>query len=280
MNRVLLVHDLMTDAKQTVKLIAKKILGRYREPVIASRVPVRTIKRLMRNNGLATFEQTPSWFYTAYERGDADPLTNYTLEYIRKNVPKDASILVTGCGTGIMLFHLLDAGFNTVHGFDLLDQCVSIANEVAKLGSYRTKIWNGDGLKQPRIDGNYDVILALHWVFSAWCNGNYGNPVVPYEEAKKPETRERLLRELLSRYIGHLNPGGLFVVELTDAVADYRVPTEGGAPGFTPDQIYPVRFTPEQVREVCEPLGMAVDSYSLGVSYGRQPRTVYRLRKS
>ena len=179
---------------------------------------------------------------------------------------------------GITLFNLLDGGLRTVHGFDLLPQCVSVATDVAKLGNYTTKIWQSDGFK-PQIDGKYDVILALHWVYSAWSNGNYGNPVIPYSEAKQPGTRERLLHGLLDQYVGHLNKDGLFIVELTDAVADYRVPTEGGAPGLTGDEIYPVRFTPEQFTRVCASVGMSVEAFYFGMSYGRQPRTTYWLRK-
>ena len=46
-----------------------------------------------------------SWFY-AFERKDQDPLTNYILHKIESEFDFNKSILITGCGTGIMVFHL------------------------------------------------------------------------------------------------------------------------------------------------------------------------------
>lgn len=246
--------------------------------VLKSRVSVSKIKGLIRKRGLALDESgNPSWFYTAYQRENSDPLTNYTLDFICKEVPKNSDLLITGCGTGIMLFFLIDQGFKNVEGFDYLDKCVLIANDIANLGGYSTRIWQDDGFR-PSLQKKYDLITALHWVFSAWM-GNYGNNAVSLEEAKSSVTRERLLVDFLSRYSPYLHPSGMFIVELTDAVADYRLPLDGGVKPIPLPDIYPVRYTPAQVSKCAEQCGLKVVSYNMCCSYGHQPRTSYIIKK-
>src|SRR5687767_4068141 len=153
------------DVGRALKNAVKRALGRKVERPLPSRVPVRTIKRMIREEGLAVAEGQPSWFYTAYERGTADPLTNFSLDYIVSSVPRDARILVTGCGTGITATYLADHGFRQVGGSDLLPECIAVANKVAALGGYdNLSFFVADGF-HPSLDGQYDVITALHWVF-------------------------------------------------------------------------------------------------------------------
>jgi len=245
---------------------------------LKSRVSVSKIRYLLRKRGLALDESGhPTWFYTALHRGDSDPLTNYTLDFICKEVPKDSRLLITGCGTGIMLFFLMDQGFKNVEGFDFLDKCVLVANDIAKLGGYNTKIRQDNGFK-PSLDKKYDLITAMHWVFSAWM-GNYGNNRIPLEDGMSPDTRERLLFDFFSKYSTHLNPGGMLIIELTDAVADYRVSSDGGVKGIPLSDIFPVRHTPDQVSKCAKMCGLSVVSYKMCCSYGHQPRTSYILRK-
>ena len=247
--------------------------------VIKSRVPVKKIKRLIRQNDCALSDSgEASWFYTAYERGDADPLTNFTLDYVCKEFPRDASILNTGCGTGIMLFYLMDQGFNNIEGFDYLEDCVLIANEIAQLGGYKTTIWQDDGFC-PKLKKKYDLILALHWVFSAWM-GNYGNDAVSLADARRPETRERLLVDFFSQYSPYLNPDGKLIIELTDAVADYRLPTDGKPLQIPLRDVYPIRHTMEQVSKCGKKCGLDIIEHNMCCSYGNQPRTNYIMRKS
>lgn len=250
-----------------------------RIPVLKSKVPPSTIRRLLRKRGLALDKDgRPSWFYTAYYRGDSDPLTNYTLDYICNNVPKDSNTLITGCGTGIMLFYLIDQGFTSVEGFDFLDECVQVANDIAHIGGYKTNIWQDDGF-HPTLKNKYHLITAMHWVFSAWM-GNYGNDATSLDKAKSSSTREKLLIEFLSKYTPHLHTDGLMIVELTDAVADYRLSFDSRANKFPLTDIYPVRHSPEQVSKCAEICGLKIDSYKMCCSYGHQPRTSYILRKS
>jgi hypothetical protein len=266
-----------SDARNLLKTFLFSIYYGRKETKLKSRVPVSKIKSLIRKRGLALNEKgEPTWFYTAYQRGDSDPLTNYTLDYICREVPKDSDILVTGCGTGIMLFFLIDQGFRNVEGFDFLNECVLVANDVAKLGGYNTSIWQDDGFN-PSLQKKYHAITAMHWVFSAWM-GNYGNDAVSVEKAKSTETRERLLVEFLSKYSPHLHPDGLMFVELTDAVADYRVPTDGTVEASLLPGIYPVRHTPEQVSKCAEQCCLKVVSYNMSC-FGHQPRTSYILKK-
>lgn len=264
------IERIKFDLYTSLRKIYRKLKGRG--PALKSKVDVAKIKKLMRKNGLAYDEiGNLSWFYKSYDRGDQDPLTNYTLNYICEKKEKNAQILVTGCGTGIMLFYFLDKGFKNVEGFDFLPECVSIANEIAKLGNYTTKVWKDDGFN-PSLEHKYDLITAMHWVFSAWM-GNYGNNKIPAEKAMAADFRELLLTEFFSKYSPNLNKDGILIVELTDAVADYRVLSE-----MNPS-VYPVRFTPDQVKKCAASCELEVIEYNLSLSYGHQPRTSYILRK-
>lgn len=266
------------DVRRVLRNAVKRAIGHEVERPLPSRVPVRAIRRMIREEGFALMNGEVSWFYTAYDRGTADPLTNYSLDLLVRTVPKNARILVTGCGTGITAAYLADHGFRQVEGSDLLPECIAVANRVAQMGRYdNLRFFVGDGF-DPSLDGVYDVITALHWVFSAWM-GNYGNTPADAERARAPEFRERLLVELLSRYVPHLAPGGQLLIELTDAVTDYRLPSDHRMGEYS-RQIYPVRHTPEQVERCAGAVGLAVVDKQLCVSYGHHPRTLYVLRKS
>lgn len=233
-------------------------------------------KAIVLNERLAiTTDRNLSWFYTAFDRNDADPLTNYLLRYVEEHVQRDARILVTGCGTGIMAFHLADSGYRNIEASDILEKCIRVANQLKNEFNYSAiNFFTDDGFC-PKISGTYDLITAVHWVFSAWM-GNYGNSAVenPYEKS----VREKLLDRLIGVYAPHLNVGGLFVIELTDAVADYRDPYDHSL-GVESLKIYPVRHSPEQVTAVAGKNGLEVVEKRLSVSYGHHPRTSYVLRK-
>jgi len=266
------------DTTRALKNALKRALRRKVEQPLPSRVPIRRIKRMIREEGLALTDGQPSWFYTAYERGTADPLTNFSLDYIVSSVPKSARVLVTGCGTGITATYLADHGFRQVDGSDLLRECIAVANKIAALGRYENlSFFVADGFN-PSLDGQYAVITALHWVFSAWM-GNYGNTPVDAEKASAPEYRERLLTELLSKYAPHLAVGGQMLIELTDAVTDYRLASDHQM-GEHSRRIYPVRHTPEQVEKCANAVGLMVADKKLCVSYGHHPRTLYILKKA
>jgi len=253
------------------------LLGRTPpQPVICSRVPVRTIRKFMKQRGLAFWNGDFSWWYTwALERGDTDPITNYAVGYLRENVPKDAPVLVTGCGTGIELFHFLESGFTRVEGFDCLQPCVDVANDVAKAGGYNTRVWLDDGFKPQGVTGTYDAILAHRWLFTAW-GGNYGNAPIPLAEAKTPAVREKVLTDFLSQYAPHLNAGGIIIFEVCDAVADYRISPDYGRPDA--DKIFAVRQTPEQVKKCAALTGFDVVDYKMTLN-NPNPTTCYILRK-
>lgn len=245
--------------------------------ILKSRIPVSKIKKMIYDRGLAFNEHGEvHWFYTAYDLGGPDSLTNYTLDFICKEIPKNASLLVTGCGTGRMLFYLMDQGFKNVEGFDYTEKCVLVANDIAKFGGYPAKIWHDNGLK-PSLQKKYDLITVMHWLFSAWA-GNYGNTSVSLQEARSPAIRERLLTEFLSNYVPFLNSNGLMIVELIDAVSDYRLPFDGRTKVSRAD-IYPVRHTPGQVDKCAKEYGLEVVSYKMSCTYGHHPRTSYVLKK-
>ena len=266
------------EIKASLKNIAKRLLKENRKDVrkVKHRYSVLNAKQIVIDENLALTDcKQPSWFYTAFERNDSDPLTNYSLRYIEEKVDKNAAVLVTGCGTGIMVFHLADSGFGNIEGIDLLDKCINIANKIKDRFNYSGVTFNVDDCLKPTLSGKYDLITALHWVFSAWM-GNYGNDTS--ENPFDPGVREELLTELLRNYSGQLNNGGLMIIELTDAVADYREAYDHPL-GLESRNIYPVRQTPEQVSKCASAVGLDVVEKKLCVSYGHQPRTTYILKK-
>ena len=266
------------DLKHALVGLVKRVAGQTpRAQHVKSRISSRRAKELVLEEKLAVTGDAPSWFYTAFERGDQDPLTNYTLDFIARALPRDARVLVTGCGTGIMAFHLADCGFREIVGFDLLPEAIAVANRLKDEWHYTQTTFRVDNGFAPTLDGMFDVITAMHWVFSAWA-GNYGNNALPLEEAKEPAVRERLLSDLLAAYAPHLNPSGVFIVELTDAVTDYRLPTDHRL-GDVSTTFYPVRHTPEQVERCARAHGLTVADRKLCVSYGHHPRTSYFLKK-
>jgi SAM-dependent methyltransferase len=232
------------------------------------------MKRLVLSEGFATTDAGElSWFYSAFDRGDADPLTNYTLSRVATTSVPSARVLVTGCGTGITAFWLADQGFGDVTGIDLLPECITVADKIRQAGGYEgVQFAVGDCLN-PDLAERYDVITALHWLFSAWM-GNYGNLPASFE----PEKRERHLSDFVAGYAPHLATGGRLLLELTDAVTDYRLPTDHPL-GDESVRIYPVRHTPEQVRSVARKHGLEVTDQQLCVSYGHHPRTMYELTR-
>jgi SAM-dependent methyltransferase len=268
-------HIAKTAVRRTFGLTVKKAPAR--ETKIKSSVPVFKIKRLLIKNGLAVMDGQPSWFYTAYERGDQDPLTNFALDYIVQNTSRDAKILVTGCGTGITTLYLADQGFRNIDAFDYLQQCVDIANDVAKMGKYDIKFYRDDGFQPQLGDKVYDVITALHWVFSAW-SGNYGNEPLAESRTADPQFREELLTSFFRQYAPHLSQGGRLIVELIDAVTDYRIPSDHFMGEYS-KRIYPVRHTPEQVAKSAAATGLKIIHKNLCVSYSHHPRTQYVLEK-
>lgn len=266
---------------RAAKSLAKLWLGRIRANPIKCRVSNWQAKAIVLRERLANVNGAASWFYYGIDRGGEDPLTNYELDHIVQNIPKQGRVLVTGCGTGITAFHLADCGYREVVGIDLLPQAIAVANLIKVKGEYRqTSFYQGDCFAPaiPATDEGFDLITALHWLFSAW-HGNYGNSPVSIDRAKDPKVREELLCQFLATWASHLKAGGVLVFETTDAVTDYRLESDHRL-GSKSAGIYPVRHTPEQVRRCSEAYGLRVYDQKLCVSYGHHPRTGYFLKKA
>jgi hypothetical protein len=268
------------ELRRTAVSLIRRALGRpaaASAPDAKQRYTERQAKAIVLDEGLAlTSAGEISWFYTAFERNAADPLTNFALAYIEAHVPKDARILVTGCGTGIMAFHLADHGFSRIEGRDLLEKCIRVANRMKQEFGYAAVSFAVDDCLKPKLDAEYDAITALHWLFSAWM-GNYGNAGT--DSPKSEAVRLRVLGEFLAAYAAHLARGGLLLFETTDAVADYRDPFDHPL-GEKSLDIYPVRHTPEQVARCAGAVGLDVIEKRIATSHaGHQPRTSYILRK-
>lgn len=274
--RLAFIYELKRNVKKNIKKLLRERVNQNPQ-FIKSKYSEIEAKKIVVDQGLGLVNGNQlSWFYTAFERDDKDPLTNFTLKFINENVERNKKILVTGCGTGIMVFHLADQGFKSVEGRDLLPECVKIASILKDKFDYaETNFLLDDGFK-PAQNGKYDVITALHWVFSAWM-GNYGNN--PIENPRDNDVRNKLLTDFFGEYQSMMNPGCLMFVELIDAVADYRDPFDHPM-GLESLNIYPVRFSPEQVAACGKVHGLELIEKRLSVSYGHQPRTTFVLRKN
>lgn len=104
----------------------------------------------------------------------------------------------------------------------------------------------------------------LHWLYSAWM-GNYGNAL------RESADRETLLSEFLAQYAEHIEAGGRMLIELIDAISDFREP---------PVDTYPIRHTHEQVVKCAAEFGLEVERKMFNSNYGHLPRMLYVLRKS
>jgi hypothetical protein len=160
-----------------------------------------------------------------------------------------------------MLFWLAQRGYTRIDGFDYLPNVVQAAQEIAALERLEVNLWQDDGF-QPKLTGNYDLILVLHWLYSAWM-GNYGN------QARR-ESREQLLNEFLAAYAPRIEKNGLLLLELIDAISDFREP---------PSEIYPIRHSADQVARCAGAVGLRIEKQMFNSNYGHLPRMLYCLRK-
>jgi len=227
-------------------------------------IPIRRAKKILRTNGLGFDDKgIPRWWYTAFDgRNTNDQLTQAELNYIINNIPKEADILVTGCGVGLTTIWLAQKGYTKIEGFDYLDNVVLSAKQIARLANVKIKYWQADGFK-PGLTKNYDCITALHWVYSAWM-GNYGNtPVVDGD-------REKILTQFLQQYSPHLNSGGVMLIELINAHLDYSYP---------PYNDYPIRQNFEQVRKAAELNNLFIKQIVTSLNGYRPSVILYVLQK-
>ena len=227
-------------------------------------LPQRQVRSILRQNGLGFGpDGAPTWWLASLDqrRNEEDNLTRAALRWVDANVSRDAAILGTGCGTGWMLFWFVQRGFKDVDGFDYLPNVVNSAQQIARAANIRARIWQADGFA-PKLERSYDVILVLHWLYSAWM-GNYGNEL-------RGVDREALLTEFLRQYVGSMNARAVMLLELVDAISDYMVP---------PSTIYPIRQSADQVERCAASVGLKVENKMFDCKYGHMPRMLYLLRK-
>jgi SAM-dependent methyltransferase len=238
--------------------------GRHGE--FSVNLPTGRMLRILRRNKLGFYpDGTPTWWYSAIDlkRNEEDELTKAALRYVDAAAPKNARVLVTGCGTGAMLFWLAQRGFTNLDGFDYLDNVVRAAQEIGALGNYPARIWQADGFN-PNLERDYDVVLVLHWLYSAW-SGNYGNA------SRAEQDREGLLADFLRRYSRHIRLNGTMMLELVDSISDHAEP---------PSDMYPIRHSFEHVARCASREDLTIERRMFNFKYGYLPRMLYVLRKT
>ena len=243
------------------RLMGKVPLGSTRyDP----RIPTRRAKAILRRHGLGYDENgTPSWWYQAFDgRNSADQLTQFEFDWIEEHVPKDGSILVSGCGVGLTTIWLNQQGFESVSGFDYLPEVLACAVEIAAITDTPISYWQADGFN-PQLTDRYDCITAMHWVYSAWM-GNYDNPIETRED------HQAVLEDFLRDYVDALKPRGSMLLELVDGLLDYAVPEF---------KAYPIRLTVEQVRSAATNVGLELEKVVSNPLGNRPIVVLYILRR-
>jgi len=115
-----------------------------------------------------------------------------------KGVPRDARVLEVGCGAGLMMQYLKQAGFANVSGIDIS------GDQVAEAVARGFDAMDADALEYlPQHPGEFEVIVAMDVI----------------EHFTKDE-----LFKLLSAARAALKPGGLFIVQTPNG--------EGLLPGY------------------------------------------------
>jgi SAM-dependent methyltransferase len=257
---------------------------------LTQRFSVQQGRRIVRECGLGTLAsgRKPTWFYyEAFERDTSDLLTNFSIKIAEKELDRyrdcRPAILVTGCGIGITSFHFEDKGFE-VEGWDLLPECIDIANRLKSSFEYKSVYRVVDCLNpQPDLlranNERFNVVTVMHWFYSA-LDGNYGNSLVA--DPLNPAVRILILKAFLTNFVQLLAPDGILILEVVDACADYRLRQEHPEMADDPEvDIYPVRYRLEDVENVASQLGLKVELAKLAITTcGHQPRCSYTLRKT
>ncbi len=92
----------------------------------------------------------------------------HAVRYIRKHVPKDSTILETGCGIGQTFVVLHKYGYHSFIGIEANHQTVRAAEEFLTVLRVEAKVIHDDGLNATTwIDpSSIDVYLPLNWTHS------------------------------------------------------------------------------------------------------------------
>lgn len=225
------------------------------------------VYRVLKKNNLDRSGDDFTWWFSAFvnNRNIEDKATHDFLRIIMESINPKSRILATGCGTGWFLFCLAQKGFSNLHGFDYMPDVVNAAKDLVDLSGYPIKIWQDDGFDPQFLDGKYDLIFCLHWLFSAWV-GNYGN--TPHLDSSE---NVKLLDDLFSKYYLHVRQGGMFVIEVVDSYA--------ARSRYRPSDLYPIRHRYEEVEECANKFGFKIVLSDLTIGYGHQPRMTYFCQK-
>jgi len=104
------------------------------------------------------------WYVYAYREFETRKHVYYAYEWIEKNIPKESAVLEAACGAGGMLYHLYNAGFRNLNGFDIDERAINAGRDIAQKCEMDIRFWVADAI-QCNITDIYDVVV--------WVNGMY-----------------------------------------------------------------------------------------------------------
>jgi cyclopropane fatty-acyl-phospholipid synthase-like methyltransferase len=87
------------------------------------------------------------------------------MQWIAKNVPRNAIVFETGCGCGANLIWLGQKYFTNLFGSDRSDTAIAAARDLAALAKIKITFWTDDGLQPSNMPARFDVMIAINWLY-------------------------------------------------------------------------------------------------------------------
>ena len=135
------------------------------------------------------------WFIYAFNDFTQRAHAYLPYKWITENIPKNKSILATGCGAGDMLYMLYMLYYDDLSAYDYDDKAISAAKEISKSINAPINFFVEDGRK-PKLHQRYDVIIGVNWIYHC---PDYG------------------LDDFLKIHRSYLNNKGVFVFDTIDS---------------------------------------------------------------
>ena len=111
----------------------------------------------LRKNAFKVYDKISEWFL---ENRSVSLMERKYLDYIKKSIPANASILDIGCGTGLPIFkYFYDQGYN-IEGLDASKSMLNIAIE-----NFPDSIFYLQDMRNISLDKKYNALIAWHSFF-------------------------------------------------------------------------------------------------------------------
>lgn len=141
------------------------------------------------------------WYIYSYKEFETRKHAYYAYEWIKNNISKESAILEAACGAGGALYHLYNAGYRNLSGFDIDEKAIKAGCDIAEKCGMNIRFQVADAI-QCNIAGIYDVII--------WVNGMY-------------HIENYTLDDFFATFSKHVKPNGYLIFDMVD-IAYNEVP--------------------------------------------------------